>query len=102
MEKTNLIPALDNPYGPGSWDQPSRHAILTDDKHALMTQGVFDRLSEYSATMPSGVYPGKMWKRHDGSHDPNRRGQPHPWLLGWYGIVDENKCSINFREILIV
>jgi hypothetical protein len=91
------------------WIQPLREHILTDDKHAVMS--TFADLPEYSSTKPSGVYPGKMWRRHDGIHDMNRRAAyirgeiTLPWLLCWYGPdeVRDNRvvCSINFREILL-
>jgi hypothetical protein len=85
------------------WRQPERDRILLDDTHALMTSATFEELSEYSTTIPSGVYPGKMWRRHDGIFDQTRRrnGLPGVWLLAWFGEVVEGRCPINFREILL-
>jgi hypothetical protein len=86
------------------WDQPDRSLISIDATHALMSQGAFDQLAEYSATNPTGKYPGKMWKRHDGSFDReylDAGGKP-TWLLVWYGRhPDPNLLSINYREIVI-
>lgn len=94
-------PALESPYGPGAWHQPERTKVLIDATHALMTKAVFDSLAEYSTTMPSGVYPGKMWRRHDGSFDP-RCTNPE-WLFCWYGRTDDpEKCSVNFRKVIFV
>jgi len=100
----NELPALDSPYGPGAWKQPPREAITIDSTHALMTRQTFEQLAEYSGSMPSGVYPGKLWRRHDGIHDARfDPGRVCPWLLCWYGPApDPKQCSINFREVLLV
>lgn len=66
-------------------------------------------LKDYSATVPSGVYEGKMWKRNDGlyansdaSHFVTPK-QPTKWLLCWYGpSTNPDNCVIDYREILIV
>lgn len=87
------IPALESPYGPGSWQQPGRDNIEIDNTHALMTRDTFAQLLEYSATIPTGVYVGKMWRRQTVSG----------WLLAWFGPGDDpDTCSINWREVLLV
>lgn len=98
----NSIPPITDPLG-RYWDQPPIERIAIDDTHALMTHEDFTLLPEYSASMPSGVYPGKMWRRRDGAFDPRCRPEDRRWLLCWYGIVpgDATVCSNNFREILI-
>lgn len=100
----NEIPPITEPLG-RYWKQPSPEAILVDDTHALMDRPTFDLLEEYSTSMPSGVYEGKMWSRHDGLYDEKflaGGGQPE-WLLVWYGpSEDPDKCSINKRIILLV
>lgn len=107
-----MIPALDSPYGPKAWDQPDRRAFLVDDHHAVMTRATFTELAEYSGTIPSGVYPGKLWKRHDGVYSNrypsgNINGQPQrplAWLLCWYAAhpTKPGYCDVHFREILLV
>ena len=98
----NAIPPITDPMGK-NWNQPPTSAILIDDINAVMDQVTFNWLANYSATMPSGVYPGKMWKRHDGLHDPRCKPEDRKWLLMWYGYDDDPKqCSINHRRILIV
>jgi len=57
------------------WPQPPLSEILVDDIHALMSERTLGRLSEYSASVPSGVYAGKMWKRRVYAG----------WFLCWYG-----------------
>jgi hypothetical protein len=99
------IPPITDPLG-RSWQQPARERILIDDTHALMLQAEFERLAEYSATMPTGVYPGKMWKRHDGVYDPVflAAGGVPTWKLCWFGFSEKGPgfCSIHHREILLV
>ena len=90
----NMIPEMTDPLGK-HWPQPKRSKILIDDTHALMDKETFDQLLEYSSSLPSGVYEGKMWKK--------AFGLDHEWQLGWYGSSDSpGLCSVKFRVILIV
>jgi hypothetical protein len=99
------IPPMTDPLGL-HWKQPPREEITIDDLHALMSQRAFDRLAEYSTSVPSGVYVGKMWKRHDGAFDRAflAQGGKPTWLLCWYGPSARGQefCSVHTREILIV
>ncbi len=98
----NTIPPITDPLGK-HWIQPSLDKILIDDTYALMARATFDSLAEYSATIPSGVYPGKMWKRHDGLFDPQCKPEDRMWFLMWFGeCEDPGMCSNNFRAILIL
>lgn len=99
----NQIPLMTDPLG-RYWKQPSPESILIDDCHAIMDQAAFDALGEYSSSMPSGVYDGKMWKRSDGVYDVDflAGGGIPEWLLMWYGPSEvPDKCSINSRKILL-
>ena len=97
----NSIPPITDPLG-RHWHQPATASILIDDKHAVMANSTFEALSEYSGTMPSGVYPGKMWRRHDGLFDDRCPPADRRWLLCWFGgHADATKCSINSRLILV-
>jgi hypothetical protein len=83
------------------WRQPPLEAIAVDDTHALMTERTLNELAEYSATIPTGAYHGKMWRRA-----VYAEGRPPQdivgWLLCWYGPHDDpRKCSINYREVLL-
>lgn len=92
MCDTHEIPPITDPLG-RYWEQPSRDAILVDETHAAMAPRTFDQLSNYSATNPSGVYPGKMW----------RRQLMGVWLLCWYGECgNPDLCSINTRVVLLL
>ena len=103
-EELQPIPLITDPMGRG-WSQPDRREIVIDDTSALMTRRVFNQLHEYSASFPSGVYPGKMWKRHDGGFDRQfrARGGKPTWKLVWFGNHPDPKLvSNNFRAILII
>lgn len=104
----NVIPPITEPLG-RHWDQPDTSLIQIDDEFARMNAHVFRELPEYSTSQPSGVYPGKMWKRHDGAFDHEfiARGGKPDWLLCWYGECSEHPagcqkcCSNNSRKILV-
>lgn len=64
-----------------------------DEEYALMTKQTFEGLREYSVTIPSGEYEGKMWKA-------NRGGI---WYLYWYDHDDNpSMIKIERREILLL
>jgi hypothetical protein len=93
----NTIPPITDPMGK-SWRQPKdiRQAPM-DGKFVLLTRQQWDALPEYSTSMPSGVYPGKCWKRIE------RLRMREGWIktteyLCWYGEhPDPTKCSNNYR-----
>ncbi len=105
LETPHIIPPIMDPLG-RHWDQPKTSEILIDDTHAIMTRRTFDSLKEYSCTNPTGVYPGKMWKRHDGVFDYEflASGGKPVWQLRWYGESEKGPewCSNHSRDILIV
>ena len=77
------------------WDQPKNTEIEVDDTHALMSEESFEGLKEYSISVPTGVYAGKMW----------RAQRYNEWRLCWYEEIDlDNKemCIVKSRIILIV
>lgn len=91
MNGEQVIPPITDPLGQ-HWRQPHRRDIELDDTHALMSKQTFKGLPEYSCTIPSGKYEGKMWRM-------NRGGK---WYLAWYGPDhDLGYLSIEYREILI-
>lgn len=85
------------------WRQPDAARIAIDDTHALMDSATFDALAEYSCSEPTGVYPGKMWRRHDGLYDRRCKPENRRWLLCWFDESERGPewCSTRFREILI-
>jgi hypothetical protein len=99
------VPRITDPLGL-HWRQPDRSEILFEDNNAIMTRTTFNKLCEYSGSFPSGVYEGKMWRRHDGGFDRafRARGGKPTWKLVWYGVSRKGPdfVSNNFRDIIIV
>jgi hypothetical protein len=88
----NVIPKMTNPMGV-HWDQPSAVDISISDDCAAMDEDTLRDLPDYTYTLPTGAYAGKMWRRFvDGKG----------WCLVWYGYSEKgpNFCSINCRKIL--
>ena len=84
------VPPITHPMG-RHWNQPDHHQMAFDETHVLMTDRDFDDLGEYSTSIPSGVYEGKMWKCL-------QRGV---WYLRWFGVSDDpDKVSNHHRVIL--
>lgn len=89
----NAIPEITNELGK-HWQQPRIDEILLDDTHALMGKSAFDNLLEYSTSIPSGVYVGKMWKG---------RYKEGGWYLAWFSKCEDPKfVNNNYREILLL
>ena len=87
----NEIPAMIDPLS-YYWAQPDRSEICVDDKNALMNKESLDKLHDYSGSIPTGVYMGKMWKRFEKT----------AWFLVWYGECGQpGRCSVNYREIIL-
>lgn len=84
------IPKITHPLGK-HWDQPKTSDITLINDFALMSENTLKKLGEYSASMPTGVYEGKMWKCQS-------KGI---WYLRWFSYKDEKYCSTNNREIRI-
>ena len=103
-DSLEVIPPITDPMGK-NWEQPNRKDILVDEKYAVMTRETFFKLHEYSASQPSGVYPGKMWRRHNGEFDYEfiRNGGKPKWLLCWFVPSEKGPdlCTTNMREILL-
>jgi len=79
-----------------AWDQPKNVEVEIDETHALMSEESFEQLHEYSMSIPTGVYAGKMWKAHNRLSDE--------WYLRWYedGPLESGTCRIKSRIILVV
>lgn len=84
----DIIPEMTDPLGK-HWSQPDRKAIVILNGIAVMGITSYMKLMEYSTSYPSGVYPGKMWKRiNSGTH-----------YLCWYGEEINKQCAIKFLTI---
>ena len=87
-----MIPKMIHPLGK-HWRQPKREDIAIDNTHALMSKDSFEQLHEYSMSVPTGVYEGKMWKAK------YRSG----WILRWFGNENaDGLLPILNREIVVV
>jgi len=97
LEAREAIPKMTHPLS-AYWHQPDRSRVLIDDTHALMSRRTFEELLEYTGTIPTGAYEGKMWKSKFWI------GERSDWLLMWYGFYppDPNEVSINSREIILI
>lgn len=59
----------------------------------------FAELGEYSGTIPTGVTPGKRWRRHDGIFSMD--GLPPVWLICEYGPEINETCAIlRYRPLI--
>ncbi len=75
------------------WDQPKTNEIIIDADVALMPNAVFDLLADYSGSMPSGIYAGKMWKAR----------YQQGWELRWYSdAAEQGHFHMNRREIKVI
>jgi hypothetical protein len=66
--------------------------IATDDDTAMMTERAFEKLPDYSFTIPSGAYPGKRWK--------TRRGGQ--WWMREFGEAEGDQIKIINRKIIFI
>ena len=91
MNGEQIIPTIIDPSGK-SWQQPHRSFIELDDTHALMSEQTFKGLKEYSTTIPTGRYEGKMWKGFANGE----------WYLVWFDTDENPNClRIEKRKIVI-
>jgi hypothetical protein len=87
------IPAMTDPLGK-HWRQPLhlRDRVALYETHATIAEHDWLVLHNYESSYPSGVYPGKVW----------RRG---PWLC-WYGPLTKDAqgrecCRIGVLRALV-
>jgi hypothetical protein len=87
------IPPMTHELG-RHWEQPAASDMLIDDEVAVMYPAVMAKLKEYSTTIPSGKYAGKMWKAKTADG----------WYLRWYedDPSDPNGLFIRKRKIVLI
>ena len=74
-----------------------QHAMAIDEKRATVTLTTFNKLDDYSCTLPSGAILGKVWKRHEPF------GSPGTWILGQYTEhADPEKLRITWRDLYVL
>jgi hypothetical protein len=75
------------------WSQPSRHQVAVYDDIAIMDRSTLARMADYSLSIPTGAYEGKMWRQSNGGS----------WRFCWYGPSDDpDKVSIHSRPIRLI
>jgi len=82
------IPRMTDPLG-RYWDQPRDLCarVRLFDTHATISERDWQRLPRYDSSIPSGVYPGKAW----------RRGK----FLCWFGPDRNGSCHVGYLRALI-
>ena len=80
-------------------EERARMALLLDDETAVVDRRTFEALPTYSATLPTGAFVGKLWKRRE----PERTDLPATWWLGEYAAhpSDASKVLIVWRLLLV-
>jgi hypothetical protein len=97
MTQLKEIPKMHHPLS-SQWDQPRTCDLLVDDYHALMTEETLKQLPNYSASYPTALYEGKMWRsiRPMGIYDED-------WL---HWVTEDNpvhtKVNIHHRLIILI
>lgn len=80
-----------------SWIDKLRVVVLTPRE--------FEDLPEYSCSIPTGTTTGKMWRRHNGSHDQEykRSGGRCRWIICGYGqpTADGKNIKIHYYRPII-
>lgn len=82
----------------------ARYADFEKVRLNLSQINAWMKQTEYSATMPTGVIPGKRWLRHDGSFDPTC--DDPGWLLCEYsesfiGADGKERCKVLMKRAVI-
>jgi hypothetical protein len=89
------IPESESPYGANAFQMPDKDdiAFIEGKDFCYMKVETFNKLLEYSTSLPSGVWVGKLWKAH--RQDGN-------WYLMWYDKVnEEGKCPVGSKRIYV-
>lgn len=74
---------------------PKRGTCVVDEKTALMDEVYFKELSDYSASIPTGTFIGKRWKRNTNAY--------RLWIMGEYTKSNKpGQVFILWREIIIL
>lgn len=97
MNNLIQIPPITDRLGQG-WEQPDAAEILVDDEYAVMSKDAFDKLKDYTASQPTALYNGKMWKACYCTKDGLL------WVLHYCFNEDmeNNLIDIAARDILIL
>lgn len=79
------------------WDEFVTLYVQLEDGKAYTTLAGFEKLSDYSCTVPSGQVIGKVWKRGE------PYSGPRTWWLGQYTKSDDPEyINIVWRELWLL
>ncbi len=68
-----------------------------------MGQSYFNKLGDYSCTLPSGTYVGKRWKRLTPYRIEPWEDKVFTWTMGeFYDIGSKDRIGINWRPIVLM
>lgn len=87
------IPPITDPMGQ-HWKQPDRSRIVFTKDCAIMSQQTLGQLADYSASVPTGRYDGKMWKA-----ERTGAGGKSDWVLCWYHGSDPTSMTITLSTL---
>ncbi len=78
-------------------------SLLVDDTHALCDTADFDALLDYSCSLPSGTFLGKVWKRSDAFYRGRNPDEPLLWQLAEYVPCDiPGQIGIKWRDLEVI
>ncbi len=115
LTKIPLIDVHRFPKGVVSRDtQPDHTKWTITDTTAFIPKQDFLELPEYSCSMPSGVYPGKIWKCDINAYSvfsekaitdiiSEEIPKGPKWVLRWYDWFSNRTeiCGIHQRDIIV-
>lgn len=101
LDMKQVVPEITDPLGK-HWGQPGLEEISFSMINAFMSEESFKKLANYQTSFPTGVYPGKMWKRKAWIGVTSKE----VWLLLYYDNGPKNEkgetmCSIKYFYIQI-
>ena len=104
-----MPPPITHPLGK-HWEQPPLRDVWFFGGLAIMTEKTLEELPEYSSTLPSGVYDGKMWRANvtppaapGCALPPREKPRKEEWILRWFAPSDEpNKCAVKWADIVLI
>lgn len=79
--------------------------MLMDGEYAAlptetMSHAAFKSLPEYSCSVPTGVFVGKVWKCNLSAFRPRRQSEPQ-WVIREYVANGPDRCRIENRRPVI-
>lgn len=88
------------PYYKTVEDFPS---LIVDDTHAFCGPADFGNLLDYSCSLPSGTYLGKVWKRSNAFYVGRNHDEPLTWQLAEYVPCDiPGQIGIKWRDLEVM